>query len=227
MKGKFVVLEGIDGSGKSSIIEFITGQKLRAFNLESASHQIQKKLLDNFKGITVSYEPTDSSFGRQIRQVLKKVTEVSKEELIELFINDRAVNIEYVNKMLSLVMLVVQDRYYYSNVAYQSYSQDDLDSIMSKNMAKFPEPDLLVYLDCPVDVALSRINSRFSQEDGVAAELFDSKKELERVKANYEKVLPRNCLRIDSSNKTTEEICELIVDEILKNTKQSPAADIK
>ncbi|MDD5047666.1 MAG: dTMP kinase, partial [Methanoregulaceae archaeon] len=104
-KGKFIVFEGLDGSGQST----------------------QVKLLADFlknKNIKVlaTKEPTlDSAAGRLIRKALDKKTKILPKKFQELYAQDRK---EHLNKViipnLEKGKTVISDRYFFSSFAYGS-----------------------------------------------------------------------------------------------------------
>lgn len=131
-KGKLIVLEGIDGCGKSTIAE---------------------RLRIDF-GYTLYREPGSLESSEKIRELLLSV-ELSKTAQALLFI---AARVEFVNNVLIPTLNrgedVVLDRYYFSTMAYQHGSLPW--DVMNKLHAHMPRPDKVLYFDCPVDVALSR-----------------------------------------------------------------------
>jgi dTMP kinase len=75
---------------------------------------------------------------------------------------------------------IVQDRYLYSTLAYQD--GPDREWLRGLNTL-FPRPDLVVFLDTPVDVCLERIDSR-----GKTAEIFEERASMERIVRSYHEV---------------------------------------
>ena len=73
--------------------------------------------------------------------------------------------------------IVISDRYFYSSIAYQSVECDP-SFILSIN--RFPLPQVIVFIDTPVDVCMERIEKR-----GGEKELFDRAEFLTAVRKNY------------------------------------------
>lgn len=96
MKGKFIVLEGVDGSGKTSL----------------AARLAQPK------GAWVTFEPTDGPVGRTLRSGGLGAIPPAAEAL--LFAADRAVHTQEISARLDAGTWVVCDRYMGSTVAYQA-----------------------------------------------------------------------------------------------------------
>ena len=133
--GKFIVIEGLDGSGKTTQTNIIT-EKLKA------------------KGINVinQAEPTPHEFGRMCREVLGGRKKVTKSQFALLFTADRIdhnLNPEDgINMHIGRGDTVISDRYYYSTLAYQGVDVG-LDWLMSLNLGceDIRKPDLCIFLD--------------------------------------------------------------------------------
>jgi dTMP kinase len=95
----FVVLEGIDGCGKSSVAKAVAKARPKA---------------------VLTSEPTDSWMGRAVRRGEGKETSPYTDAL--LFMADRAQHTDEIASMLRKGKLVICDRYYHSTVAYQTAS---------------------------------------------------------------------------------------------------------
>ena len=157
MKTKFITLEGIEGSGKTSSIKSITN------------------LLDD-KGISyvVTREPGGSSIGSELRSILlDPQTNISSEVELMLMLADRKDHVEQVIvPNLKTGNWVISDRFMDSSFAYQGGGRK-LDKKMidsfSKNLS-LPIPDLTLLFDVPVEISLSRVKARgeldrFEQEE--------------------------------------------------------------
>lgn len=151
-RGKLIVFEGIDGTGKSTHIA-----RLKA-SLEE-------------RGITtvVSYEPTHGQWGRILRDSATS-GRLPVDEEVELFLKDRREHVdELIMPALKRGDWVLLDRYYLSMMAYQGARGMDVQRIREANEAFAPVPDLVLWLDLPVDRALERIGGR-GQSDSFEGE---------------------------------------------------------
>lgn len=194
VSGLFCAFEGIDGSGKSSLV-----QKL-AQHLESTR---PAWFSNRFGTIRLLREPTyESPAGRQLREWLKGVhahgsTNQSRtpEAWLNLFLEDREFNVAHnVLPALRAGDLVLQDRYFYSTAAYQASRQVSSQEIVDRNLARgFPPADLLFYLDIPVEVAAGRIEK--SRE---SAEFFETREQLTKIAEQYNVILPPQTRRLDA-----------------------------
>ena len=147
-RGKFIVFEGTDGSGKSTQI------KLLAKYLEE-------------KGIScyVTREPTDSPFGALLRSCLNGRVETDEYTIAAMFAADRLDHIyNQVNGMLKKLeegTTVLCDRYYMSSFAYNGEFVDT-EWVISLNEAarRALHPDVTIFIDTPIEEAMRRVNRR-------------------------------------------------------------------
>ena len=161
--GSLIVLEGIDGSGKTTLAHGIV-DGLRA------------------RGLTVitTKEPTDGPLGQRIREIARSGRDtVSKEEELDLFHRDREQHVrELVRPALEDGTWVVQDRSFYSTVAYQGERGFDRSWLLEKERMIAPDPDLLLVVDVPAELAVERIHS----ERNVARDDFERLETLQRIR---------------------------------------------
>ncbi|MFM1561045.1 MAG: dTMP kinase [Roseibacillus sp.] len=141
--GSLIVLEGIDGTGKS------TQAKLLAAALREQGHRV-----------ALSREPTDGPFGRRLRESAT-TGRLSPEEELQLFHQDRREHVEtLIEPALQGGEIVILDRYYFSSMAYQGIRGFDPQEIRRVSEEFAPPPDLLLLLDLSLDTALARIGVR-------------------------------------------------------------------
>jgi dTMP kinase len=149
--GKLIVLEGIDGSGKTTLARGIA-DRLRARGREVVSTK----------------EPTDGPIGQRIRALAATSREaISAEEEFRLFHEDRIAHVtELVRPSLAAGAIVVQDRSYFSTIAYQGERGLDRDRLRAISESVAPKPDVLLVVDVPAELALERIEvSRNAKRD--------------------------------------------------------------
>ena len=147
MEAKFITLEGIEGSGKTSSIKSINAL------LE------QKKI--NYIN---TREPGESSIGEELREILLDPnTDISSEVELLLMLADRK---DHVEKTILPNLLnntwVISDRFMDSSIAYQGGGRQ-LNLNMIDSLAIYldlPQPDLTLLFDLPVEVSLERTKKR-------------------------------------------------------------------
>jgi dTMP kinase len=101
--GLFIVLEGIDGCGKSTQVELLA-----------------KRLSRRGKKVVTLSEPTAGRWGQKIREAARHKDSLSPAEELELFIKDRKEDIKNnIKPALESGQIVILDRYFYSTLAYQ------------------------------------------------------------------------------------------------------------
>ena len=172
---RFIVFEGIDGSGKTTQAEAL----LRHFQ----QHQ---------RLAILSPEPTDGPIGQLIRKSLKsplfsgQAPKQFEAQMGYLFAADRHYHLYQpevgVLSRLAQGYNVITTRYWFSSLAYNAHSPEDWQFIRRLNEA-FPLPDWVIYLDLPVEIALSRLRAR--QQEGEAAECYEKAEKLKMVANNY------------------------------------------
>jgi dTMP kinase len=156
-RGRFVVLEGIDGSGKS------TQARLLAAALRA-------------RGETVvgTREPGGTALGERLRAVLLDSApgEISDAAEVYLFAAARAqLVIEVVRPALMRGEWVVCDRFVESSLVYQGIARGlGVDAVARANELAVARcvPDLVVIVDVPVEAAAARRGAadRIESEDG-------------------------------------------------------------
>ncbi|ASG68749.1 thymidylate kinase [Francisella halioticida] len=148
MQSKFIVIEGLDGAGKSTAIGFI------------------KKYLQG-KNLPAVYtrEPGGTKIAEDIRRLaLKNYTDESVHSDTELLLM-YASRLQHVhsliNPSLQKGLNVVSDRFYWSSMAYQGGGRG-IDSkkirALNNGFLKNCEPDLIIYLDIDPIIGLLRAN---------------------------------------------------------------------
>lgn len=155
-----IALEGIDGSGKT------TQARLLAEFFEK-----------NGRSAVLSHEPTQGPHGTRLRESAR-AGRLSPQDELDLFLADRRYHLEtLVNPALEAGKVVILDRYYFSNIAYQGARGFDPAEVRRLNEVFAPPPDHLFLLDLPVETALARIGVR----DG-RGNAFEKRENLEKCR---------------------------------------------
>ena len=143
MKGKLIVIEGIDGSGKSTCAKNLA-EKLNSINIKTI----------------YTFEPTHSHYGAKLREGMLSEDLDAEEELL-LFVKDRKEHIEYMIKpALEEGYFIILDRYFYSSIAYQGAKGIDINRIINMHKDFIVKPDIVFIFHIPIDIALNRIISK-------------------------------------------------------------------
>jgi len=139
--GILIAIEGVDGAGKTTQKELLC----EAFRKSSES-------------VVCSKEPTDGPWGKKIRESAS-TGRLSVEEELEAFENDRRQHVrELIQPALDGGKIVILDRYFYSNVAYQGSSGANPSEILQRMKAFAPIPDIVLFVDIPVELGIVRIS---------------------------------------------------------------------
>lgn len=183
----FITVEGIDGAGKTMVVETI----------------------DNKYDIIKTSEPTEFWTGKQVRRALKSDTP----EFTDLFLllADRCNHIENLIKPeLDKGNIVVSDRFSDSSLAYQTVTLQKFhrNPFMYIDLLMVPwtiEPNLTIYLDISVETALERSDKE---------EKYETYEMLEQVKNNYDDIKNRFSHRYVTVNgeQSKEEVKSEVLD---------------
>ena len=185
-----IVFEGIDGSGKTTI-----------------SRLLHEYLNSNYNDIAVWFrEPSDSVWGKKIREYADIYDSIPIKEEFFLFTEDRKWDVENnIKPALKNGKIVIMDRYYFSSACYQGAKGLDTNDIIGENTRFAPVPDAVFIIDTEIDTAIKRIKKNRSSE----AVLFEKRDYLKKVRANYLKLKGENIVRIDGNR---------IVEDVFKDT---------
>lgn len=176
-RGLFVVVEGIDGAGKTTLARRLT---------ERLSEQGIKCLF--------TFEPTSGVFGTRLRKSSVGRRRLRPDEELDLFILDRREHVEEtILPALSRGDVVVCDRYYFSTMAYQGARGQDPEEIRQINEAFAPAPDLVLLLDLDPASAVERIRKKRGEDP----DNFEEIGYLERVAGIFRSLKDKAILRLD------------------------------
>jgi len=191
-RGLLIAFEGIDGTGKSTQL-----QLLAAF------------LRDKGCRVITTREPTNSSFGRRIRELYVDRGSCTLEEELELFIQDRKLHVqELIEPQLAEGALVLTDRYYFSTAAYQGAAGMDMEKIFVRNSFA-PVPDLVILLTMDPKVSITRI------QEGRGEELndFEQLDQLRSVSARFDS-FSNPCIRRIDASAALDVVQKLVLNEV-------------
>ena len=174
-KGKFIVFEGLDGSGTST-----------------QSQLLQNALLEKGEKVHLTCEPSPGPIGNMIRQAMQgrilfsKQDEKFDQQMAYLFAADRYDHLNNpVDGVLKLVeegFYVISTRYFFSSLAYH-VTDSSSSQLVERLNCDFPNPDLLIYLDNPVESSIKRLNAR------TVLDKYEEEDKLRLVSENYQKIV--------------------------------------
>jgi len=151
MKGKFIVIEGIDGCGKTTQIDEISKWLPKSGLMKKDSQLIKTR------------EPGGSLLGKKLRSlILDNNTNNKPTSLAELLLYsaDRA---EHVSKIISPALKkenwVISDRFSDSTLAYQGYGRNiNLETIknIESIVCQGESPDLTIFLEISPEESILR-----------------------------------------------------------------------
>ena len=151
--GHFFVFEGIDGSGKSSIIK-----------------TLDAKLRENKISAYLTKEPSDGPFGSLIHQFMTGRLNTDHRAVAAMFVADRIDHItnslDGIKQIIDNGTTVISDRYYFSSYAYHSVFID-MDWVINANKicSDILKPDLNIFIDTPPEICIKRLErERFQKE---------------------------------------------------------------
>jgi len=184
LRGRFISFEGCEGCGKSTQIQH-TADWLVSCGIQ----------------VCATFEPGDGILGKEIRHLLlsKQFRPVAGAELM-LFLADRAQHVhETILPALDEGKWILCDRYSDSTVAYQMAGRG-IESGEISPLIRFAEsgcrPDLSVWLDMPVEDALSRMRQRSAMGEERNRLDDEALHFHQRVRDGYEKISRREPERI-------------------------------
>ncbi len=201
-KSLFIVIEGLDGSGKSSASQALTA------------------LLDPLsKGIVkLTYEPNDASCsGLQIRQILKKQIRDHKPSILPLAY--AANRLDHCNTIVKPWLeteghIVICDRYYLSSLVYQSRLDFPFEKVMIYNEYAL-KPDVIFFINVDTKVCYERMKIRNQPEELFEANLDESRQKYFAAIEFLRKTHDENIIEIDGGG-TIEAVAVQIQKEIFK-----------
>jgi dTMP kinase len=204
--GKFIVLEGIEASGKTTQINLL------------------RELLSKNHKIFATKNPTDNGIGAYIRKEIlsgndKKVPPVAYQYL---FAADRVTQQVDLIERLKRGETIISDRYFWSSVAYGIADREGTDYINWEEVSmtalsilsmyhQFILPDLSIYLDVSLEESLRRIKGSTKH-----TEIYDNHQINIKIKKGYDwllKTFPQELTVLDGEkplDEITQEIAKLV-----------------
>lgn len=171
--GRFIVMEGLDGSGTTTQL-----------------HLVAEWLRRQGHPVVETFEPSDGPVGKLLRRVIQGEIAMPDKATALLFSADRTWHlfdgVAGIAPSLRSGQWVVCDRYVFSSLAYQARGGIDPFWLRVINEpANDVEPDVSIFIDTNVATCLERIRQRRGPLPADEDDLYHDEAELERVFANY------------------------------------------
>ncbi|WP_338471253.1 dTMP kinase [Niallia sp. XMNu-256] len=203
--GYFITLEGVEGSGKSTLIQ----------NLKEFVGSIGREVI-------VTREPGGIDISEQIRSVILDTKNTKMDGRTEALLYAAARRQHLVERIIPSLQegkVVLCDRFIDSSLAYQGYARElGIDEVLSINEFAIGSfmPDLTIYLDLDPEIGLSRIRKNKGREVNRLdlEEIHFHKK----VREGYEAVIkrfPERIVTVDANqefNKVFADVKEVFLD---------------
>ena len=207
MKGKFIVIEGIDGCGKTTQID------------ELSKWLPRSGLIKKDCKLITTREPGGSLLGKKLRGLILDNNESNKpSSLAELLLYsaDRA---EHVSKIISPALKnndwVISDRFAASTLAYQGYGRNinleiikNIESIVCQG----EYPDLTFFLEISPEESISRRKNEIP--DRIESEGF---RFLEKVNEGFKLIAKEKNWKVISASQNIKTISNQIKETLLNN----------
>lgn len=201
--GTFIVLEGIDGSGKTTQVKRVKNSLTKLSGKE----------------VFLTKEPTESVVGQLIGKIIRSEIKVPKTAIQYLFCADRVIHLEkVVIPKLKEGGIVLCDRYFWSSLTYGIADRDgvlkaDGDTLFAAQSIlsmyhQFIVPDFTFYLRVAVSTAISRLSKMQK-----IREIYEEKGKLLKIAKGYDWVVeqfPKEITVIDGE-KSPEEVTKQIL----------------
>ena len=206
MKGKFIVLEGIDGCGKTTQIN------------ELSKWLPKSGLIDKNATLIKTREPGGSILGREIRDMILNTNKSNSPSILTellLYSADRA---EHISKIILPALQngdwIISDRFSGSTLAYQGYGREisidiikKLENIVCHNI----KPDLTFFLEISPEESIRRRRNKVA--DRIESEGFEF---LEKVNHGFKLIALENNWEIIKASEDLTSISQQIQKSLIK-----------
>jgi len=196
--GRFFVLEGIDGSGKTSVADRLG---------EALAYRTGREAV-------ITQEPTSSWLG----EVARRSSTERLDPLIEtfLFLADRVGHNDQIRRWVEAGLIVICDRYNGSTIAYQgvalrSMMGDPVEWLRSVSQPAVIQPNLTLLLDLPPEESLARLVDREARTK------FESVRYLGEVREIYLQLAEEEGWQVIDASLPLDSVVEVAVSSILRN----------
>jgi dTMP kinase len=174
-KGRFIVVDGTDGSGKSSAVAYL------------------EERLSEDHTVFLTEESTMGTICSFVKRAFKRGKLTDAWTLVSLFIADRVAHRLEIQTALSEGKMVICDRYMYSGIAFGTYDicrnipgskkSDVRRRLLALHKAlPIPIPDIALVMSVPAKIAVQRIQIRKTFE---LIEAFETEEAIRNVRREF------------------------------------------
>ncbi|RUM78986.1 MAG: dTMP kinase [Candidatus Thioglobus sp.] len=203
-RGKFITIDGVEGAGKSTQIEFIC-EYLKAKGVD----------------VILTREPGGTDIGEKIRTLLLSNSTGKMHADTELMLMFAARNEHIQNKIMPALKQgdwVLSDRFTDASYAYQGGGRGlDVSRIaqLEQWVSQDFTPDMTLLLDVPVEIGMSRVESR-GKKDRIELEATDFFNRVRQAYIDRSEQFPERIKLIDSSQTVehTKQQIKVILDSL-------------
>jgi len=198
----FVSFEGIDGSGKSTITNYV-----------------YEYFINKNKEVIITREPGGNEIAEKIRGLILDPEHDTMDDKTEALLYAASRRQHLVEKILPALdegKLVLCDRFIDSSIAYQGYGRQlGAKAVMDINLFAIEDhlPDITFFLDIDLKTSLDRVNKRdeLDRLEGAGLDFF------ERVYEGYQEIVKENSriVMIDAT-RSIEDVGDEIIEIIEK-----------
>jgi len=206
---KLIILEGIDGSGKTTL-----ATKL--------AEQLKRKGYDTLQVV----EPWQDPIGSLLREVLQSDEKLSPLGELALFLGSRAELMSFLNSYRNTEKVIISDRSFISNLIYQGlYRGLGWEKVRAINRYFIPDwynPDLVIVTHAPLEVIKKRLEERKKTYfERISPKLF---KKLYQAYQNLPLLLPNLNIKLINTDRPADETLNEameVIETILKRRDKS------
>jgi dTMP kinase len=192
----FIVIEGLDGSGKST-----------------QCHLLEQEFTRRGLPVLATRQPTSTKIGELIRDALHKVFPVENDTIALLFAADRVQHYHSVIlPALESGTHVICDRYFYSNLVYQGNTREEYARVAQYNQLVMAArlPSHIFFLDAlPMDCIARLEATRKDDERRSGLSIYEQRDMVNAQRSRYMEVfdeLKHNVHRIQTGNAPPDEV---------------------
>jgi len=195
-KNKFIVFEGIDGSGGETQANILV-ETLKKQGIDVVQH---------------AYPDYTGPIAQLIHDYLHNKYEFSKEVQFLLYFADFLKDKEKIQQWLGQGKTIVADRYFTTTIAYQCLNGVPLDNALQiAQMFQLPVPDKVLLLDISAETSIER---KTKEKDGNLDRNESSKQFLADLASLYRELAAKNAFgqwTIINGEQTIEKVTEDVI----------------